>query len=133
VHLGVADLGKLTSSVLKMLGIHIEKMGPFAVESDKSIAVAREILGPEAYTAAELRGTRRRRELSEVQRLAPGRGRARPQLRLTGALARSGHRISPPSSHRYADKPPSAVEQGCDHPAPSRHCADGPAAQHDDR
>ncbi|WP_342215093.1 helix-turn-helix transcriptional regulator [Nocardia abscessus] len=55
-----------------MLGIRIEKMGPFADESDKSIAVARKILGSEAFTAAEARGSRLRPELSEVQHLALG-------------------------------------------------------------
>ncbi len=55
-----------------MLGIRIDKMGPFADESHKSNVVARKILGSEAFTAAEDRGSRLRPELSEVQRLALG-------------------------------------------------------------
>lgn len=55
-----------------IFGTHIEKIKPFAEETEQSIAVARKVLGSEAYAAAVARGSRLRPELSEVQRLALG-------------------------------------------------------------
>lgn len=54
------------------LGVEIDKMGPFADESANAIAVARQVLGPDTFAAAEARGSRLRPEREEVQRLALG-------------------------------------------------------------
>ncbi|MET7770536.1 LuxR C-terminal-related transcriptional regulator [Nocardia sp. NPDC005366] len=55
-----------------MLGIHIEKMGPFADESERAVSVARDILGPDAFAAARTQGARLRSESDDLQRLALG-------------------------------------------------------------
>ncbi|MET9030845.1 AAA family ATPase [Nocardia sp. NPDC004168] len=54
------------------LGVDIDKMGPYGDESARAIAVARQVIGPDRYTAAATRGSRLRPEDNEVQRLALG-------------------------------------------------------------
>jgi predicted ATPase/DNA-binding CsgD family transcriptional regulator len=54
------------------LGITIEAMGSFADESERSLALARRILGAEVFAAVQSRGARLRPEYREVQRFALG-------------------------------------------------------------
>lgn len=54
------------------LGTDIEALRPFADETNKAINVARSVLGPDAFAAAEEEGSLLRSELHEVQRLALG-------------------------------------------------------------
>ncbi|MFQ6394480.1 LuxR C-terminal-related transcriptional regulator [Nocardia sp. KC 131] len=54
------------------LGTDIGALKPFADETDIAIDVARSLLGPEAFAAAEEEGSRLRSELNEVERLALG-------------------------------------------------------------
>jgi ATP/maltotriose-dependent transcriptional regulator MalT len=54
------------------LGTDIGALKPFADETDRAIDVARSLLGPEAFAAAEEEGSRLRSELNEVERLALG-------------------------------------------------------------
>lgn len=54
------------------LRLDINQLQPFAEKSAKAIAVSRQVLGTEAFTAAETRGSRLRPEHNEVQRLAMG-------------------------------------------------------------
>ncbi|MEU7769567.1 AAA family ATPase [Nocardia sp. NPDC049190] len=68
----IAHLAGGTTTLCAELGVSIKAMGPFADESGKAVAVARRVLGLDAFTAAETRGSRLRPELSEVQRLALG-------------------------------------------------------------
>ncbi|MEU7769586.1 AAA family ATPase [Nocardia sp. NPDC049190] len=68
----IAHLVGGTAALRTKLGIKIEEMGPFFDESSRAHAVAREVLGPDAFAQAEARGSRLRLELGEVQRLALG-------------------------------------------------------------
>lgn len=54
------------------LGTDIEALRPFADETDKAIDVARSVLGPETFIAAEQEGALLRSELNEVHQLALG-------------------------------------------------------------
>ncbi|MEV6326086.1 LuxR C-terminal-related transcriptional regulator [Nocardia sp. NPDC051787] len=54
------------------LGTDIEALRPFADEANRAIDVARSVLGPEAFAAAEKEGSLLRSESNEVQRLALG-------------------------------------------------------------
>ncbi|WP_280273146.1 LuxR C-terminal-related transcriptional regulator [Nocardia wallacei] len=56
----------------EVIGIHIEKLRPFATESAKAIVTAQKILGSEAYAEAKAQGARLRPESNEVQHLALG-------------------------------------------------------------
>ncbi|WP_433633499.1 ATP-binding protein [Nocardia sp. CA-120079] len=69
----IAYLAGGTTTLRAKLGIDIKASGPLLDESEKAIAVARRVLGPDAYAAAEARGMRLRPERNEVQRLALGR------------------------------------------------------------
>ncbi|WP_327119146.1 AAA family ATPase [Nocardia sp. NBC_01730] len=69
------EIAHLTGGVKTLrarLGINLAQMRPYAEESDKAVAVARRLLGSDAYAAAETRGSRLRPEHNEVQRLALG-------------------------------------------------------------
>ncbi|MGW4774900.1 ATP-binding protein [Nocardia sp. NPDC004278] len=68
----IAHLAGGLRTLRTRLGIHLEEIRPFADESDKAVAVARRVLGPAAFVAAETRGARLRPELHEVQRFALG-------------------------------------------------------------
>jgi predicted ATPase/DNA-binding CsgD family transcriptional regulator len=68
----IAHLAGGTTTVRAELGIDFEASGPLFDESEKAIAVARRVLGPAAFAAAEARGMRLRPERNEVQRLALG-------------------------------------------------------------
>ncbi|WP_406267066.1 AAA family ATPase [Nocardia sp. NBC_00881] len=68
----IAHLAGGVRTLRTKLGVDIDRMGPFAVESAKAIAVARQVLGPDMFAAAEARGSRLRPEHDEVQRLALG-------------------------------------------------------------
>ncbi|MFE9320133.1 LuxR C-terminal-related transcriptional regulator [Nocardia sp. NPDC052278] len=68
----IAHLAGGTTTLRAKLGIDIKASGPLLDESEKAIAVARRVLGPDAYAAAEARGMRLRPERNEVQRLALG-------------------------------------------------------------
>ncbi|MGW0183359.1 helix-turn-helix transcriptional regulator, partial [Nocardia sp. NPDC003345] len=72
--LGLAtDIAHLVGGLTTLrteLGINIDALGPFADQSANAIAIARRVLGAEAYGAAEARGVRLRPELDEVQKLA---------------------------------------------------------------
>ncbi|MFQ6331965.1 hypothetical protein ACLMAL_38430 [Nocardia sp. CWNU-33] len=54
------------------MGAEIRNMGPFGDETARAIDVARDVLGPEAYSLAERQGLLLRPESNEVQRLALG-------------------------------------------------------------
>ncbi|WP_236567522.1 AAA family ATPase [Nocardia sp. CY41] len=54
------------------LGAEIGNMGPFGDETARAIDVARGVLGPEGFAAAERQGSLLRPESNEVQRLALG-------------------------------------------------------------
>ncbi|WP_084509203.1 ATP-binding protein [Nocardia pseudovaccinii] len=68
----IAHLVGGTATLRGKLGIDIKASGPLLDESEKAIAVARRVLGPDAFAAAEARGMRLRPERNEVQRLAMG-------------------------------------------------------------
>lgn len=68
----IAHLAGGTTTLRAELGIDYEASGPLFDESEKAIAVARRVLGPAAFAAAENRGLRLRPERNEVQRLAMG-------------------------------------------------------------
>ncbi len=68
----IAHLAGGTTILRAKLGIDIKASGPLLDESEKAIAVARRVLGPDAFAAAEARGMRLRPEQDEVQRLALG-------------------------------------------------------------
>ncbi|MGO4614785.1 AAA family ATPase [Nocardia sp. 2YAB30] len=68
----IAQLTGGTKTQLARLGVDLEKLGPLADESTKAVAIARQVLGPEAFTAEEARGARLRPEHDEVERLALG-------------------------------------------------------------
>lgn len=54
------------------VGVELRGLGPFADETDKSIDIARRMLGDEPFEAAERQGARLRPESREIQRLALG-------------------------------------------------------------
>ena len=68
----IAHLAGGTTTLRAKLGIDIKASGPLLDESEKAIAVARRVLGPDAFAAAEARGMRLRPERNEVLRLALG-------------------------------------------------------------
>ncbi|UAK30396.1 AAA family ATPase [Nocardia asteroides] len=68
----IAHLAGGVRTLRTKLGVDIDRMGPFADESAKAIAVARQVLGPDAFAAAQARGSRLRPEHDEVQRVALG-------------------------------------------------------------
>lgn len=89
----VAQLSGGLEAQRQLLGIHIERMGPFADESERAVALAHKILGPEAHATAEAQGSRLRPETSEVQRLALGTFTLdKPSDRMTGS---HWHRLTP--------------------------------------
>ncbi|MEU7767974.1 LuxR C-terminal-related transcriptional regulator [Nocardia sp. NPDC049190] len=77
-----AELGKLATETAQLvggaaglraeLGVDIEELSPLADETNKAIDIARRVLGPTAFAAAEKQGSLLRSELHEVQRLALG-------------------------------------------------------------
>jgi predicted ATPase/DNA-binding CsgD family transcriptional regulator len=67
-----AQLNGGAKTLRSKLGVDINELGPFADETEKASAVARDVLGDEAFTAAETRGSLLRPELGEVLRLALG-------------------------------------------------------------
>ncbi|WP_228829447.1 ATP-binding protein [Nocardia beijingensis] len=69
----IAHLAGGVEAVRTKLGVDIARMGPFADESAKAIAVARQVLGTDTFAAAQARGSRLRPERDEVLRLALGR------------------------------------------------------------
>ncbi|MFQ6329597.1 ATP-binding protein [Nocardia sp. CWNU-33] len=68
----IARLAGGSATLGARLGIEIKGGPPFAVESGKAVAVAREVLGRRAYAEAENQGLLLRPELDEVQRFAMG-------------------------------------------------------------
>ncbi|WP_368853942.1 AAA family ATPase [Nocardia brevicatena] len=68
----IAQLAGGVQTELTRVGFRLDKLGPFADETTEAVAVARRVLGPDAFTAEETRGSRLRPELNEVQRLALG-------------------------------------------------------------
>ncbi|MEU4343661.1 hypothetical protein AB0H00_20730 [Nocardia sp. NPDC023852] len=68
----IAHLAGGAGTLRTRLGITLEKNAPFAAESAKAVAVARQVLGSDEFAAAETRGSLLRPELDEVQRLALG-------------------------------------------------------------
>lgn len=68
----IAHLAGGAKTLRTRLGINLEAMGPFAVESAKAITAARRVLKPDVFAGAEARGSRLRPELNEVQQLALG-------------------------------------------------------------
>jgi predicted ATPase/DNA-binding CsgD family transcriptional regulator len=68
----IAHLAGGVKTLRRSLGINIAAMGTFAVESTKATAIARRILGPADFLAAEARGGQLSPEFCQVQRLALG-------------------------------------------------------------
>ncbi|MFI6369149.1 AAA family ATPase [Nocardia sp. NPDC050630] len=68
----IANLAGGARTVRQRLGVNIANLGPFATETDKAIAIAREVLGHKDFAAAEQEGSILRPELDEVARLALG-------------------------------------------------------------
>ncbi|WP_433597586.1 LuxR C-terminal-related transcriptional regulator [Nocardia sp. CA-135953] len=68
----IANLAGGARTVRQKLGVHIANLGPFATETDKAIATARDVLGHKAFSAAEQEGSMLRPEFDEVARLALG-------------------------------------------------------------
>ncbi|MFG1798222.1 LuxR C-terminal-related transcriptional regulator [Nocardia sp. NPDC049149] len=56
----------------QQMGVDITNLGPFATETDKAIAIARDVLGEKAFDIADREGSLLRPELDEVARLALG-------------------------------------------------------------
>ncbi|WP_433715348.1 helix-turn-helix transcriptional regulator [Nocardia sp. CA-084685] len=68
----IANLVGGAGTVRQQLGVNIANLGPFATETDKAIAVARDVLGHKAFAAATHEGAILRTEFDEVARLALG-------------------------------------------------------------
>ncbi|MBB5917373.1 putative ATPase/DNA-binding CsgD family transcriptional regulator [Nocardia transvalensis] len=71
----IALLAGGTRTLRDGLGVDIAQLGPFDDIAGEAIGVAREVLGPRAYEAAEKRGATLRPELQEVHQLAMGTSR----------------------------------------------------------
>ncbi|MGF6886937.1 DNA-binding CsgD family transcriptional regulator [Nocardia sp. GAS34] len=70
--LEIAHLAGGTTTLRAKLGIDTQASGPLLDESEKAIAAAHRVLGPDAYAAAAAWGMRLRPERNEVLRLALG-------------------------------------------------------------
>lgn len=68
----IAALAGGARTVRQRLGVNLANLGPFAAETDRAIAVARDILGADAFAAAEREGALLRPELDEPAHLALG-------------------------------------------------------------
>ncbi|MFI6369179.1 AAA family ATPase [Nocardia sp. NPDC050630] len=68
----IANLAGGADTVRKRLGVNIANLGPFATETDKAIATARDVLGHQAFAAAKQEGSMLRPEFDEAARLALG-------------------------------------------------------------
>ncbi|MEU7766172.1 AAA family ATPase [Nocardia sp. NPDC049190] len=66
-----AQLAGGASTLRARVGVDIHS-GPFAMKSAEALAIARGVIGPEAFAAAETQGALLRPELDEVQRFAMG-------------------------------------------------------------
>ncbi|WP_069159745.1 ATP-binding protein [Nocardia altamirensis] len=69
------EIARLTGGAATLrhrVGADIKNLGPFSDETEKAAEVARQVLGPEAFAAAEREGAMLRPELGEVAQLALG-------------------------------------------------------------
>ncbi|MEU7629067.1 LuxR C-terminal-related transcriptional regulator [Nocardia sp. NPDC049220] len=67
-----AQLAGAAARLSAELGVSIDGLGPVAYETSKAVDIARQMLGPDAFAAAQQQGSRLRPEFCEVQRLALG-------------------------------------------------------------
>ncbi|WP_433520618.1 helix-turn-helix transcriptional regulator [Nocardia pseudovaccinii] len=68
----IAHLTGGAGTVRQQMGVQIANLGPFSTETDNAIAIARDVLGDQAFNAAEHDGALLRPEFDEVARLALG-------------------------------------------------------------